>query len=221
MNNCLHYTRTSVLTISVIIVVTFITCCRISNQSQARKTAGNQRNDNVVIDRSGNHYAVKSFPDNNMWIVSNLKLIVPGSYYYNDSAGHEEQYGRLYTWEAAQNGCASLGEGWRLPTKEDWRQLAEKYGAIGREETNIAKRAFSPLLTGGNAQFNAVLGGGRNPDGSYARLEAHGFYWTISQQDSATAWFANFAKGSQALYLQPDGEKIDGFSVRCVKSTPR
>ncbi len=157
--------------------------------------------------------------DNNLWMTSNLKLTIQGSYYYNDSVKYDEQYGRLYTWEAAQTGCGYLGKGWRLPTKEDWLRLAENYGAIGREESNIEKRAFSPLLTGGNSQFDAVLGGGRNPDGSYARMDAHGFYWTITQHDSATAWFGNFARGTQALYIQPEGEKVRAFSVRCIKST--
>ena len=152
-------------------------------------------------------------------MASNLKLSIQNSYHYNDSTKYDEPYGRLYTWEAAQAGCASLGQGWRLPTKEDWHQLAENYGTIGREESNIEKRAFPPLLTGGYSLFNVVLGGGRNPDGSYARLAAHGFYWTITQHESATAWFANFAKGSQALYIQPDGEKVRAFSVRCMKST--
>ena len=221
MNNAMHYTRTLLNAITVIIVVAFVSSCHPGNRAQVRKTTGKDHNDSVVVDKNGNLYAVKTLRDNNLWMVSNLKLAIPGSYHYNDSAKYNEQFGRLYTWDAAQTGCASLGEGWRLPAKEDWYKLAENYGAIGREETDIEKRAFRPLLAGGNSQFNAVLGGGRNPDGSYARIDAHGFYWTISQHDSANAWYANFAKGSQALFIQAEGEKVRAFSVRCVKNTHR
>ena len=46
----------------------------------------------------------------------------------------------------------------------------------------------------------------------------HGFYWTATETDDSTVWFSNFAKGSQALYIQNDGEKTQAFSVRCVKT---
>jgi uncharacterized protein (TIGR02145 family) len=62
-----------------------------------------------------------------------------------------------------------------------------------------------------------VLGGGRAQDGQYARFEAHGFYWTASESDPASALYYNFGKGSQALYRQTEGEKPRAFSVRCVR----
>jgi len=40
--------------------------------------------------------------------------------------------------------------------------------------------------------------GGRSDDGQYARLEAHGFYWTASESDPAIGWFYNFGRGGQA-----------------------
>ena len=59
--------------------------------------------------------------------------------------------------------------------------------------------------------------GGRAVDGQYARLEAHGFYWTASESDVATAWFYNFGKGGSALNRHGDGEKVRAFSVRCIR----
>jgi uncharacterized protein (TIGR02145 family) len=213
----MNYPGTVFYGMALLPVVFLINSCIAGDQLSGRRKAVNQQSDTSIIDNDGNRYGVKTFRDNKQWLVSNLKLIIPHSYHYNDSAKYDEHYGRLYSWEAAQKGCASLGQGWRLPEKEDWYQLAENYGAIGRVEPNIEKRAFLPLLKGGNSQFNALLGGGRNPAGDYARLDAHGFYWTATQHDSATAWFANFAKGSQALYIQPEGEKVRAFSVRCAK----
>ena len=45
------------------------------------------------------------------------------------------------------------------------------------------KAAYKALMTGGSSGFNAVFGGGRSEDGQYARLKAHGFYWTASEID--------------------------------------
>lgn len=217
MKDAVAYIRAGLYVIAGIIVATIVPSCHTGNLLQGRKITNNEPHDSAVTDKDGNQYPVKRI-GNNLWITENLKLIIPGSYYYNDSERYGERYGRLYTWEAAQAGCALLGEGWRLPSKEDWRELGESYGAIGREETNIEKRAYGPLLSGGNSMFNAVLGGGRNLDSSYARLEAHGFYWTISEDDHNASWFVNFAKGSQAVYIQDEGEKMRAFSVRCIKS---
>jgi uncharacterized protein (TIGR02145 family) len=72
-------------------------------------------------------------------------------------------------------------------------------------------------MTGGGAGFNLLLGGGRSEDGQYARAGAHGFYWTATTHDSATAWFYNFSEGGRTIYRQSDGEKGRAFSVRCVR----
>jgi hypothetical protein len=44
------------------------------------------------------------------------------------------------------------------------------------------KAAYKALLIGGGSGFNALLGGGRGEGGQYARLEAHGFYWTARRK---------------------------------------
>jgi hypothetical protein len=48
-------------------------------------------------------------------------------------------------------------------------------------------------------------------------VEAHGLYWTVSENDPITAPFYNVGKGSQALYRQPQGQKRMAVSVRCVR----
>ena len=173
--------------------------------------------DSLLVDRDGNKYPVKRMLDNNLWMTNNLKLNIPDSYCYENIKDNCEQYGRLYTWESAQKGCALLGEGWRLPTTDEWRQLATRYGGSPVDSSENRKKAYKALLYGGGSGFNALLGGGREADGKYARLDAHGFYWTATEKDSNTAGFANFGKGSQSLYHQTDGEKPGAFAVRCVK----
>jgi len=126
------------------------------------------------------------------------------------------QYGRLYTWESAQRACQLLGDGWRIPTDEEWRQLARHYGGLLKESVEKGRSSYKALRAGGSSGFNALLGGGRSPDGKYARLEDHGFYWTASESGPATAWFYNFSKGLQAL-SRLTVEKQWALSVRCVR----
>lgn len=173
--------------------------------------------DSVLMDRDGNRYTVKKMMDNNLWMTTNLKVNVPNSYCYENIKENCEQYGRLYTWESAQEGCSSLGDGWRLPTNDEWQQLTKDYG-LSEDSIDYRKVAYKALLYGGSAQFNALMGGGRNADGTYARLNAHAFYWTATENNSSTAWLYNFGKGGQFINRHNDSEKTEAVSVRCVKN---
>ena len=158
--------------------------------------------------------------DGKVWMTRNLDVDISPSYCYEDAQSNCRRYGRLYTWESARRACESLGDGWRLPTDEEWRRLAKQYGGVSMDSEDKGKAAYSALLAGGSAAFNAILGGGRSQNGEYARLEAHGFYWTASAIDPANAYYYNFGKGGLALHRQDGGEKPRAFSVRCVKSSP-
>lgn len=159
-------------------------------------------------------------PDGKQWLSENLSIEVPGSSCYQGEARMCRQYGRLYTWAAARAACRALGSGSRLPTEDEWRLLAKAYGGLYGESADSGKLAYQSLTAGGRSGFNALFGGGAEPgNGAYSRLEAHGFYWTSSQSGSAGATFINFARASQALYRQPDGEKERAFSVRCVRDS--
>jgi uncharacterized protein (TIGR02145 family) len=159
----------------------------------------------------------KRMADGKQWTTQNLGVEILPSYCYEDAEQNCRKYGRLYTWEAARRGCQSLGDGWRLPTEGEWRQLAKPYGGVFEDSKDNGRSGYTALLIGGTSGFNAVLGGGRARDGQYARGEAHGFYWTATENAPATAWFYNFGKGRPALYRQEKGEKESAFSVRCIK----
>ena len=174
--------------------------------------------DSVVTDRNGNIYPIKKLLDSTLWMTANLKLNIPDSYCYENNPANCEQFGRLYTWTSAQLACAMLGEEWRLPSNDEWKQLAMRRGGFTEESPENRKKAYSALV-GGITEFNAELGGGRRETGEYARINAHGFYWTSTPTDSINAWFSNFGKGSMSLYHQSDGDKLSAFAVRCVKST--
>ena len=166
---------------------------------------------------SGFSHPSRQMADGKEWTTENLSGKTDGSFCYDDVELNCRRYGRLYTWEAAKRGCQLLGDGWRLPTDDDWRQLARRHGGVIDDATNGGTTAYKALLLGGGSGFNALLGGSRMGDGHYERLKAHGFYWTASESDAASAWFYNFGKGAGALNRHRDGEKQMGASVRCVR----
>lgn len=157
-------------------------------------------------------------PDGKQWTTENLNVAGERSYCYEDSEQNCRRYGRLYTWESAQQACRALGGGWRLPTNEEWRQLANHYGGIRQEAADLGKAAYTALITGGSSGFNAVHGGGRtDKSAEYLRGDDHGFYWSATETGPDLAWFYNFGKGGQSFARHEDGEKLRAFSVRCVK----
>ena len=166
---------------------------------------------------SSTKYSPKRMADGKQWTTQNLDVSTMPSYCYDDAEPNCRRYGRLYTWASAQRVCQSLGDGWRLPTDEEWRQMTKQYGGVSQDSDDKGKAAYKALLAGGSSGFNAVLGGGRSEDGQYARLEAHGFYWTASESDPAGGWYYNFGRGGQACHRQSEGEKQRAFSVRCVR----
>jgi uncharacterized protein (TIGR02145 family) len=159
----------------------------------------------------------ESMADGKLWLVENLSIRVADSYCYDDRESNCELFGRLYTWEAAQQACREVGDGSRLPTDGDWRALARSFGGAFDDAEDRGTEAYYALLRGGRSGFAAILGGGRSVDGRYDDLEAHGFYWTASEGAPDTALFYNFGRGSTALYRQLDGEKDLALAVRCVR----
>jgi uncharacterized protein (TIGR02145 family) len=157
----------------------------------------------------------KRMADGKQWTTTNLNVETASSYCYDDADPNCRRYGRLYTWESAQRGCRSLGAGWRLPTNDEWREMAKHYGGLMEDSNTDA--TYRALMIGGSAGFDALFGGNRMPDGKYERLEAHGFYWTASETGPATAWLYNFGKGGQALNRHSGIQKPMGASVRCVR----
>src|SRR5262249_3508120 len=124
---------------AIFIIILAGISCSTSNNVRTGKKNVTEKYDSVLVDRDGNHHSVKLMPDNKLWMTDNLNLNIPGSYYYNDSAKNGERYGRLYTWEAAEEGCRALGAGWHLPTKDEWQQLERAYGGNTKDSIEIRK----------------------------------------------------------------------------------
>ena len=84
--------------------------------------------------------ASRRMADGKQWTTANLNVNTSPSYCYDDAETNCRRYGRLYTWESARRGCQSLGDGWRLPTDEEWRKMAKHYGGLGNDAAERGER---------------------------------------------------------------------------------
>jgi len=155
------------------------------------------------------------------WLAQNLNYDVgEGCWFYDNGPKNGEKYGRLYTWETAKKACPP---GWRLPTDEEWRALAMKFGGYyewhAREDVGDPKKSYKTLLEGGSSGFSALLGGWRNTDGSFIDLDGYGYYWSATEDGSGSAWSFNFNSYNDKLNRHSNDEAL-GFSCRCVQGAP-
>jgi uncharacterized protein (TIGR02145 family) len=155
--------------------------------------------------------------DGKQWMTQNLNIHMQGAYCYDMQGSIVRSTDVYIPGNRQKKGCEMLGKEWRLPTNEEWQQMVKHYGGIRIELKQDGKEAYRRLVQGGDAQFNIILGGTRDPSGDYRRLKAHGFYWTATEQDSANAWFYNLGKGGQYVNRHMDGEKSGAISVRCIR----
>ncbi|MCB9291522.1 MAG: caspase family protein [Lewinellaceae bacterium] len=157
------------------------------------------------------------------WMAENLDYEVPDSWCYDNKPGNCDQYGRLYTWEAAKKACAAVG--WRLPTDAEWKSLANAYGgyydSVNSKDVGNPKQAYSALIKGGSTGFSALLGGWRNTDGSFNSHGDDGDYWSATETSGSSAWDYNFNRSNGKMYRNI-GNTASGFACRCVKGgTPK
>lgn len=207
MNNFKHIVISHPILLAITICL-FCTYYKASGQAQT----------STLQDKDGNSYTIKTMPDNKTWMTTNLNINIPGSYCYENAAQKCKEYGRLYIWKSAQEGCKLLGEGWRLPTNEEWRQMGKSYGGVRDDSDDGGKAAYLALINGGKSGFNVVYGGRGDSAGvSYARVDAHGFFWTATESDSTHAWLYNFGKNGKIMNRHHDGGKHSLISVRCIR----
>ena len=166
-----------------------------------------------------------------VWMAQNLDYeSESGSSCYGDETGYCVNYGRLYTWEAAQTACP---DGWRLPTTTEWDDLLTKtMGAesgtfdLGLTVTEYTTDGVS--LLGGDSHTNTyglsfILGGAYGDPGTetleYKALHASGVYWLDGGNGKVSiAMVSNFEKDVEEVKMIHDlGDSQMQFSVRCVK----
>lgn len=123
--------------------------------------------------------------------------------------GGTEVDGRwYYTWERAMAAAAELGDGWRLPTIEEFKALADAGSVWDAERKG---RLFGGKL------FLEAAGFSGHADGALYGVGSSGSCWSSSPYSSAgvCAGFLYFNDG-RIVPVYYDNRAY-GFSVRCVR----
>ncbi|RLD85514.1 MAG: hypothetical protein DRJ07_02850 [Bacteroidetes bacterium] len=162
----------------------------------------------MVDSRDGKIYSTVQVK-NQIWMADNLNYDAgEGSYCYDDSLLNGNLYGRLYTWKMAKKVCP---EGWHLPKKSEWDKLLKNLGGY----EGINDFAFSQMVIGGGADFNAVFGGFRYSFGAYDYIGFHTGFWSDTKFNNDIAQYCSLSKYGQNVTFQ-NGHKQLSLSVRCI-----
>jgi len=149
-----------------------------------------------------------------------------------------KKFGVLYNWEAAKSAAESIGNGWRLPTDEEWKKMESELGMSQNEIDNLGLRGtdqgtklkycreWEDSLFPGTDEvcFGALPAGVRGtldfggtpfPIG----IGVGGAWWTSTPNVTPNGTYGYFRGLSSASpkVFRIDGELDFGFSVRLVK----
>lgn len=151
------------------------------------------------------------------WMAENLNYDIQGADCYNDSSINCETYGRLYTWDMANEVCP---KGWHLATDDDWYLLSFAYG--GNCSSGKALKSDSELWTntkkrGTNVSlFNGLPAGMKGSAGGYFGLGNSVIFWSATERDQTTVWDWKFIRDSELQRWY--GGKMAKHCVRCVQN---
>jgi uncharacterized protein (TIGR02145 family) len=64
--------------------------------------------------------------------------------------------------------------------------------------------------------FAGLPGGYRNNDGDFSYIGAYGYWWSSSEYFTLDAWYRGLSS-SNGYVSGASYDKLDGFSVRCLR----
>lgn len=112
---------------------------------------------------------------------------------------------------------ANWGSGWRMPTKEEMRELYDICNSTFTTQNGVKGRIF--VGTNGNTLFLPAAGYRDRDELYYAG--SRGYYWSSSLYAGSPngAWNLDFDSGD--YYMGSYGHRNDGFTVRPVRSSQK
>jgi len=139
---------------------------------------------------------------------------------YENSAGNDAVYGKLYNWFTVADPRNLCPSGWHVPTNAEWTILTDFLGgetvAGGKMKTTTGWQAPNTGATN-ESGFSGLPGGIRDfLDGSFDVIGNIGYWWSSTEFNTYGAWDRDlgYSYGSAG---GGGGYKRNGFSVRCLR----
>ena len=109
---------------------------------------------------------------------------------------------------------ANWGDGWRMPTKEEWQELLDNTTVTWTQQNGVNGRLFT--ASNGNSLF--LPAAGFRLDSDLSNVGYVGSYWSSSLYTGypGWAWLFDFGLDYYSMYVTYYRE--DGLSVRAVRS---
>lgn len=128
---------------------------------------------------------------NRVWMAENLNFKSADSWCYDNSEQNCNEYGRLYSWNAAQKACPS---GWRMASDSEWGSVA-----------------------GNSTSFGIKTAGFRNAKGKFELLGKRADFWTAD--DAGDKGKYHYYSASAGTMDKNAYSKKGAMSVRCIQAS--
>jgi uncharacterized protein (TIGR02145 family) len=147
------------------------------------------------------------------WSTENLNYKSENSRYYNNDSLNKK-YGRLYSFEDAQNVCP---EGWKIPSYEDWITLANYINSdsLGNDLKSDSLWDTQYYKSSNKLGFNGLPAGVGQSSGDI-ELNRQTYWWTSTEENENSAYSPALLYFSYTLNLRAT-DKTYYYSVRCIK----
>ena len=107
----------------------------------------------------------------------------------------------------------NLGGNWRMPTKDEWRELRDNCNVVWTDDyngTGVSGYIFTSKVNGNSVFFPAA---GYCLNSSVGDVGSYGYYWSASW--NSYSWACSMYFGNLGIYFGDDG-RFSGYSVRGV-----
>jgi len=139
---------------------------------------------------------------------------------YNNDANNSIIYGKLYNWNAVNNGQNIAPTGWHVPSKAEWEilitYLGEQDAGSKLKENGTTHWNYFPYTEGTNQTgFTALPGGCRLETGVFTNIGDNGYWWTSTEYGELS--YSRTISYKSKNVINYNYFRKAGFSVRCVK----
>jgi uncharacterized protein (TIGR02145 family) len=178
--------------------------------------------DTFTDPRDGQVYKIVRI-GNQVWFAENLNYVMEESWCWGDILDYCELYGRLYSWESANNACP---QGWRLPTVDDWYQLRDFLGGedVAGGKLKSVNGWYPPNIGATNETgFSALPTGLRdNRDGRFYNIYSYSDFWSstlegVSDEGDRLNYYAGLSFDNSKLFINRIPTDFLSLPCRCIE----